>query len=383
MSGGRFSGRAILGLAVLAAALLAGPAVPGQEEQSPDDRSSLYPAGDLDLDGDVTPADVDILRSYLVESTAGLPAGAEPDFNGDGRTDVLDVYLLDRASRTDSIVGYLCNVPAGSFNQGSPTGEIGRNTDEGPQFRHTLSRGLLVMETEVTRRMWAELKDAQTTLPADPSGPPNPAQLDNPVKSASWYHGILFANLLSLQQGLTRCYYTDSTRTTPIGVNNYNTGNNQYCDFTANGYRLPTEGEWEYCCRSGTSTPFCRYEFAYNINTCASCTSSALGVLQQICFYCYNSGNVTQPAGLKLPNAWGLRDVHGNVWEWCWDWAADSYPAGPQTDYRGPASGTERILRGGACDQPPLSCRSAYRNWRFPQSPKEFYGFRLVRNAGQ
>ena len=150
----------------------------------------------------------------------------------------------------DNIVGNMRFVPAtglGGFRQGSPDTVACSYSDE-IFFTHLLTLNLAVMETEVTRQMWTNLKAVQSTLPSDPSTPGYSSGMNDPAQSISWYEAILFANLLSLQNGLTRCYYADAAFTIPITGSNY-TISTIYCNFAANGYRLPTEGEWEYFAR--------------------------------------------------------------------------------------------------------------------------------------
>ena len=158
---------------------------------------------------------------------------------------------------TDSIVGKLRYIPATSAAgvlQGSPTSEGCRETDE-TQFTHILTREFAIMETELTRQMWADLRAVQPSLPVDPSNVAWGEDMSQPANKVTWYEAALFSNLLSLQQGLTRCYYTTSSKKTPITSGNYKK-TKYYCDFSANGYRLPSEGEWEYACRAGTKGPF-------------------------------------------------------------------------------------------------------------------------------
>ncbi|MGB4100141.1 MAG: SUMF1/EgtB/PvdO family nonheme iron enzyme [bacterium] len=279
----------------------------------------------------------------------------------------------------DPIVENMRFVSAGWFTQGSPDTEPCRWDDEGPQFTHILTRNLAVMETEVSRWMWADLKAVQGTLPTDPSDTSISPNLNHPVQNITWYEAVLFANLLSLQNGFTRCYYTNAGYTIPVTASNYMT-ESIYCNFNANGYRLPTEGEWEYFCRAGTSGPFVCYEPNYNSSTCKTCTPGTHLTLQQYCVYCANEPDKTEVVGSKLPNPWKLKNVHGNVWEWCWDYAA-SYPTGTVTDYIGPNSAPERVVRGGCRTNDARECRSAVRLWREPSSVSANRGFRLVRKV--
>ena len=189
---------------------------------------------------------------------------------------------------------------------------------------------------------------------------------------------VLFANLLSLQQGLNQCYFKDAAFGTPVTSANYMTGE-FYCNWNANGYRLPTEGEWEHFTRAGTVTPFSVAEPDYGGDDCATCSPNpALDRLDGVAWWCHNAGYQTRPAGTLNPNPWGLYDVHGNVWEWCWDWYG-AYPTSSTTDYRGPASGTNRVLRGGGWFNLAGFCRSAFRSVSLPSERSGDVGFRLVR----
>jgi len=315
------------------------------------------------------------------------------DLNGDGAVDATDsvtlqnylagnlktLYLAGDLVGTDSIVEELIFVPAGTFTQGSPADEPCRESNE-TQFTHTLTRDIAVMVTEVTRQMWANLRAAQPTLPADPTWTTYSAGMTNPVQSDTWYEALLFANLLSLQQGLTRCYYTDAGFNTPIDASNYTAGN-YYCDLDAGGYRLPTEGEWERCCRAGTGTPFWIAEPNYTAGNCGSSSPGLFAALETAAWFQANSSSfdASSPVATKLPNAWGLYDTHGNVWEWCWD-CYDSYPSGNATDYEGAASGFLRVFRGGGWGINAGYCRSAIRYGQDPVSRSFDLGFRLAKS---
>jgi formylglycine-generating enzyme required for sulfatase activity len=132
-------------------------------------------------------------------------------------------------------------------------------------------------------------------------------------------------------------------------------------------YRLPTEAEWEYACRAGSTTAFSFGDDA-----------SRLG---EHAWWGENSGYTTHLAGQKKPNAWGVYDMHGNVWDWCQDWMGD-YPSGAVVDPIGARSSQDRVLRGGSWHSPAVYCRSANRRTYSPESRNISLGFRLVRAHG-
>ncbi len=278
----------------------------------------------------------------------------------------------------DDIVGNMRCVEAGSLTQGSPGEEACRMTNE-TQFIHQLTRNICVMETEVTRQMWADLQSAQPSLPNDPSILTYSPGMNGPVQGVEWFKAVLYANLLSLENGYTCCYYKDEAFEYPVDASNYTTGT-YYCDFDADGYRLPSEGEWEYFCRAGTTGVYSCEEPSYNSGNCGSgsCTPGTLPVLEVYCVFCSNNSGKNAVVGTKEANPWGLKDIHGNVYEWCWDWFAP-YPEGSQMDYTGPVSGTARILRGGGWDLYSQFCRSAFCHSSSPEVRDNNRGFRLVR----
>lgn len=324
----------------------------------------------------VDPADNIYVTGGTMSIDFPTTPGAYDRYYGQG----YDLFVARFGAATplhDPVVQNLRIVPAGAFNQGSPDGEAGRGPDE-TVFGHTIGHRLAVMATEVTRQMWADLKAVQTTLPDDPSSTTFSPGMNHPVQRVTWPMAVLFANLLSQQQGLTRCYYKDAACLTPVTAANYSTGT-IYCSWTANGYRLPAEGEWEYACRAGATTPFTCNEPAYSATTATSCTAGELAALESFAIFCANSSNIAVAAGSKSANGWDLHEMHGNVMEWCWDWYGN-YPAGPAADYTGPASGTSRVIRGGAFDSQPKLCRSAARAAAGFDWLSGAVGFRLVRN---
>jgi formylglycine-generating enzyme required for sulfatase activity len=133
---------------------------------------------------------------------------------------------------------------------------------------------------------------------------------------------------------------------------------------TGQTVRLPSEAEWEHACRAGTRTTYC--------------TGDGEADLDRVAWYAKNSNSTTHPVGQKAPNAWGVHDMHGNVWEWCADWYGD-YGAETATDPQGAAQGQFRVLRGGSWYFVPRICRSASRlDWHYPGNRSNFIGFRVV-----
>jgi formylglycine-generating enzyme required for sulfatase activity len=323
---------------------------------------------DVNLDGEITAGDAQAIFQVELEQSEC----ADPLITGEHEPG--DLYSVD------NVIGNMRFVPAGTFLQGSPSDEPCRISEEGPQFEHTLTRNLAVMETEITRRMWAILTVVQPTLPKDPSWRRKSRTMNHPVQRVTWYEAVLFANLLSIENGFTPCYYLDDTFET---VTNYIT-DDVYCNFDANGYRLPTEGEREYFTRAGTTRPFWADETSYSSDNCNTWQPSPpLNVLDSIAWWRGNSGYRAHPVGTKLANQWGLHDVHGNVWEWCWDRSAYpmTYPEGPVTDYTGPTTGSFRVFRGGSWLDYAHFCRSANRQFYIsPGYRNANLGFRLVRS---
>jgi len=179
----------------------------------------------------------------------------------------------------------------------------------------------------------------------------------NPVEQVCWLDAASFCNARSQQEGLEPCYDLETGQ----------------CNFDANGYRLPTEAEWEYACRAGTQTS---YFFG-----------NSPSKLSDYAWFDKNSGGHPQPVGLKRPNPWGLYDICGDIWQWCNDfYQVDYYEQSPVQDPRGPETGETRVVRGGSWKFSDDNCRSGY---RYNESPGrvdvcfgyDIYGFRCVRKA--
>ena len=197
-------------------------------------------------------------------------------------------------------------------------------------------------------------------LTTENENPPAAGEVEKrrPVENVTWFDAIEFCNKLSLREGLTPVY-TITGRTPAAG--HPITAATVTVNWNANGYRLPTEAEWEYACRAGTTT-------AYNTGNEISDSTG---------WYDDNSGWMTREVGKKPANAWGLYDMHGNVWEWCWDWSGE-YTSDAKTNPRGPDSGGWRVWRGGSVGGGGQSLRSASRSYSLPMFWNGDLGFRVV-----
>ena len=233
-------------------------------------------------------------------------------------------------------------IPGGWFEMGSAKG----GADESPVHKVWISP-FLIDRYEVVQEQFKKFQ-----MP-DPSHFKNPRK---PLDQINWTDATMYCNERSLAEGLDPCYDEETWD----------------CNFAANGYRLPTEAEWEYACRAGTNS---KYSFG-----------NSLPKLKAHAWFAENSSKTTQAVGQKQPNPWGLYDMHGNVSEWCNDfYAEDYYKQSPNRDPKGPPKGRERVLRGGAWNSSADSCRSTYR----ASDPSindtcladDAIGFRCVRSA--
>ncbi|MFH1844797.1 MAG: SUMF1/EgtB/PvdO family nonheme iron enzyme [bacterium] len=251
---------------------------------------------------------------------------------------------------TNAIGMELVQIPEGTFLMGSASREPERKSDE-TQHQVTISRPFFMSTTEVTQEQWLSVMGDNPSRFRECGG-------DCPVDSVSWQDAIRFCNLLSELDGRHPVYVLDDREVTWTR--------------DAGGYRLPTEAEWEYACRAGTETPF---------NT-GDCLATDLANYHGEISYegCQAGLNRQRPirAGSFPPNAFGLDDMHGNVWEWCWDWYGDYPDAEHITDPSGPPVGERRVLRGGAWSRSAEFCRSANRTGNFLSFRRDCDGFRVV-----
>jgi len=204
---------------------------------------------------------------------------------------------------------------------------------------------------------------------------------NHPIVSVTWYDVVKFCNARSERDGLTPVYYTDAFQTTVYRTGSLNISN-ACVNWAANGYRLPTEAEWEKAARGGVLGQ--RYPWGNSI-TGANANYSGSGdpfegnsPATTPCGY-YNGSQT--PAGPDMANGYGLYDMAGNVWEWCWDWYSSTYYAldEAKTNPQGPLTGSSRLLRGGAWDVSSANLRCAFRDFYYPDFADNFCGFRCVR----
>jgi uncharacterized repeat protein (TIGR02543 family) len=254
-------------------------------------------------------------------------------------------------------------IQGGTFTMGSPTTETGRSSSE---TQHTVTlTGFYMGKYPVTQAQYEAVMGTNPSLFTIPAGSEtNTAQ--RPVEGVSWYDALVFCNRLSMAAGLSPAYRingsTDPAAWGTIPTSSNATWNAVEIVAGSTGYRLPTEAQWEYACRAGTTT-------AYNTGATISDNTG---------WYYSNSGSRTHTVGEKPANTWGLFDMHGNVEEWCWDWNG-GYTSGAQTDPMGAVSGNSRVVRGGSWGSYSQNLRSAYRVGNYPNYRYGNGGFRLVR----
>lgn len=276
-------------------------------------------------------ASIDLERwddfSDLIDGT-GLRESAEIDFSATAaaffRVEAVDILPLPN----------MVWIPPGKFVMGSPLDEKDRDLDEDPLTQVFFPSGFWMGKYEVTQGEYERITGKNPSwFKGDPT---------RPVEQVSWDDAVAYC------ARLTQTEFTAGRL--PFGY----------------VYRLPTEAEFEYACRAGTTT---RYSHGDDLD---------YSQLANYAWYSANSGGTTHPVGQKKPNLFGLHDIYGNVWEWCHDFYSSYYPGGSIEAPAGPVSGVSRVFRGGGWDYTAASCRSAYRNNVLPTRRANYLGFRVV-----
>ena len=237
-------------------------------------------------------------------------------------------------------------IPAGSFKMGSTDGADYAYAQEKPSHQVTISQPFYLATTEVTQAQWETVMGS------------NPYSLE---RSNPYYHMPGMKDRITRPNHPATVSWQDAQNF--IQKLNVREGTNRY--------RLPTEAEWEYAAKAGTKTDFYSGKLTYSGN------SPIDPNLDKIAWYSANSSNATHPVGQKAPNAFGLYDMSGNVWEWCWDRYAE-YPSKETKDYQGPEIGTYRVYRGGGWRNLAWYCRSTNRDRNYLDDKNNSLGFRVV-----
>jgi formylglycine-generating enzyme required for sulfatase activity len=286
-------------------------------------------------------------------------------------------------------------IPAGSFTMGATT-NMGHEgySDEVPQ--HSVYVSAFYMDRyEVTKALWDEVYQWATNRPMevrysfDYADSGQGKANEHPAHTMTWYDAVKWCNARSEKEGRTPAYYTDAGLSVRYRSGQVNVQTN-WVNWSS-GYRLPTEAEWEKAARGGASGH--RFPWA-NVDTIThsqanyySSSSYAYDISPTRGYHQTFTNGVTpytSPVGYFAPNGYGLYDMSGNVWEWCWDWYSSTYySSSPGTDPRGPAPGSARVLRGGCWDSHAFHCRSANRASRNPTYRATYVGFRSVLPSGQ
>jgi formylglycine-generating enzyme required for sulfatase activity len=239
-------------------------------------------------------------------------------------------YSVDLGAASAVTLLWIPPTSGRGFLMGSPANEEDRFVNE-RQHAVVLTKGFWMGKTMVTQAQWAAVME---TFPSHNEGD------DLPVEQVSWDDAVAYCQKLTERER--------AAGRLPEGYE----------------YALPTEAQWEYACRAGSTGPY-------------SGDLDAMAWYGTMAWYGNKPGNTTPAAGARHPNPWGLYDMHGPVWEWCWDWFGD-YPGESVTDPTGPAQGSYRVYRGGSSSSGAVVCRSAYRCWSNPSSGASLLGFRLA-----
>jgi formylglycine-generating enzyme required for sulfatase activity len=291
-------------------------------------------------------------------------------------------YRLRQQANSPPPIGMVL-IPAGPFTMGNCMAPTEGNGDELPLHTNQIS-AFYMDQYEVTKALWDKVLVWANTNGYDLGNIGFGKATNHPVHTVGWYDAVKWCNARSEKEGRVPAYYTEAGQSVVYRSGQTNV-QNEWVKWNS-GYRLPTEAEWEKAARGGTSGqrfpwggtiswsqanyrawPLSDGGFTYDANqTGGRHPAFAVGA------YPY-----TSPAGYFAANGYGLYDMAGNLWEWCWDWYG-SYPSGSQTDSHGPSSGSYRVHRGGGWDSDAYNCRSARRENDAPDYPSNDFGFRVV-----
>lgn len=285
-----------------------------------------------------------LCAAVLLLIIAGAIATGDPASAAKGPPEAKDVATVGKPGQPDSLAEVVL-IEAGKFTMGDDGGA----DDQRPA--HEVKVSAFYMDRyEVTQRLYEKLMGVNPSKHIEP---------ENPVERVTWQKAALFCNARSRAEGLAPCYDEKTFQ----------------CDFAAAGYRLPTEAEWEYACRAGSTNTYFFGPDPRNVGDYG--------------WTLENSGGAPHPVGQKKPNPWGLHDILGNVWEWVNDpYDASYYASSESVDPKGPEKGWPG-MRGGSWTDRAKACRSAQRKYNDDPDQTvvcanyDMYGFRCVRRAAE
>ena len=321
---------------------------------------------------------------------AGVAPGSNRKLTWDAGVDLPpQLFTAVRVSVTasdDPVPGGMAYIPPGSFVMGNAMSSSEGDSDELPTHTVYVS-GFYLDKHEVTKALWDEVYQWATnngySFTSGTFGQGKAA--NHPVQTVSWYDCVKWCNARSQRERRTPAYYTDAGQTQAYRAGDVDL-TAAMVKWTGNGYRLPTEAEWEKAARGGASGR--RFPWGDTV-------THGLANYYSSSFYAYDTSPTrgyhptfapsgfpyTSPVGYFAPNGYGLYDMAGNVWEWCWDWYSGSYygTAGATTaDVRGPTSGSNRVIRGGGWGNDANNLRVAGRAYSTPTDRYGIFGFRCA-----
>jgi formylglycine-generating enzyme required for sulfatase activity len=302
-------------------------------------------------------------------------AGA--DWNGQFSSQVkFKVIATDSAAPAGMVL-----IPAGNYQMGNSTNSEEGGTEELPVHTVYVS-GFYMDRYEVTKQLWDDVRLWNGGNGYELSAGSG-KEASHPVHRVSWYDAVKWCNARSQRDGLVPVYYTDDAQTMIYKTGSVNVTNAQV-KWNANGYRLPTEAEWEKAARGGLNAQ--RFPWGATITHSQANYNSSAGYSYDVSptrnyhpTYAVGGFPYTSPVGSFAPNGYGLYEMAGNVWEWCWDWLGD-YSSSFSSDPQGPSSGSARVRRGGSWFGYALDARVVRRTAVTPGTTTHVVmGFRSVR----